>query len=194
MSRGDAQAAAARILAATTERLAEVGPAKLNLQDVAEAAAVSKGLIHYHFHDKETLLARVVEWVTQQVLQREREALSGADADTALDAVWMWLAHELALGQRRMLLELGAEAGPLLTSSLVASAEARRAQATATVSAVFASFGLVPRVAPAALGELLSSVVDGLVMAAAGDPARDRRVVFDAFWLAVLGLTRDSTS
>ena len=68
-------AAAQRILTAAAEQLAVHGPARLSMQDVAEAAEVSKGLIHYHFHDKETLLARVAEWVTQDSVAREREAL-----------------------------------------------------------------------------------------------------------------------
>jgi AcrR family transcriptional regulator len=190
MTRTVPPVAAQRILSATAKRLAAIGPAKLNLQDVAEAAAVSKGLIHYHFHDKETLLARVVEWVTSRTVQREADALAGADAATALDAVWMWLTDELSLGERRMLLELGADAGALLTTTLAASHAARRAQAAATVTTVFTAFALEPRISAAALGELFTCVVDGLVLAAAGDPARDRRVVFDAFWLAVLGLAR----
>ncbi len=194
MSRGDAQAAAARILAATAARLALGGPAQLNLQDVAEAAGVSKGLIHYHFHDKETLLARVVEWVTDRMLARERDAVAGLEAATALDAVWMWLTQEVALGERRLLLELGAEPGALLRKTLAASHAARRGQATETVARVFAAFGFTPRVQAAALGELFACVVDGLVLAAAGDPQRDRRLAFDAFWLAVLGLVREPTA
>lgn len=181
-------AAAQRILTAAAEQLAQHGPVRLSLQDVAEAADVSKGLIHYHFHDKETLLARVAEWVTQDCLAREREALAGVEASTVLDAVWMWLTAELAAGHRRLLVELTADAGPVLREALARSAAARRAQATETVRQVFRAFALTPRVSATALGELFASVVDGLVVDAAADGGRDRRAVFDAFWLGVLAL------
>ncbi len=186
-------AAAQRILTAAAEQLARRGPVGLSMQDVAEAAEVSKGLIHYHFHDKETLLARVAEWVTSEAIAREREMAAQLGPDGALEAVWMWLTAELAEGQRRLLLELAPGAGPVLREALARSAAARRVQATDTVRAVFAAFGMSPRVPVAALGELFASVVDGLVAAATSDPARDRRAVFDAFWLGVMELGREAS-
>ena len=56
-----------RILYAAAARIVAGGTANLSMQDVADAAGVSKGLIHYHFHDKETLLTRLIEWMTQRV-------------------------------------------------------------------------------------------------------------------------------
>jgi AcrR family transcriptional regulator len=185
-------AAAQRILTAAAEQLALHGPAALSMQDVADAAEVSKGLIHYHFHDKETLLARVVEWVTRECVAREREAVIAVDGTTALDAVWMWLAAELAGGQRRLLVELASGAGQVLRDALARSAAQRRTQAAETVRVVLGALGMTPRVPVAALGELFACVVDGLVVATAGDPARDRRAVFDAFWLGVMELGADA--
>ena len=46
-----------RILKAAATRLAISGASMLTMQEIAEEAGVSKGLIHYHFHDKDTLLA-----------------------------------------------------------------------------------------------------------------------------------------
>jgi AcrR family transcriptional regulator len=186
-------AAAQRILTAAAEQLARHGPAHLSMQDVAEAAEVSKGLIHYHFHDKETLLARVVEWVTRECVAREREAVAVVEGASALDAVWMWLAAELADGQRRLLVELASGAGPILREALTRSAAQRRAQATETIRTVLSALGMTPRVPVAALGELFACVVDGLVVAAVSDPARDRRAVFDAFWLGVMELGADAS-
>ena len=48
-----------RILQAAAACIVARGASQLSLQEVAQAADVSKGLIHYHFHDKETLLARL---------------------------------------------------------------------------------------------------------------------------------------
>ena len=55
-----------RILYAAAMRIVEGGTANLSMQDVADAAGVSKGLIHYHFHDKETLLTRLIEAAPQR--------------------------------------------------------------------------------------------------------------------------------
>ena len=72
-----------RILNSAVRLLTERGVARFNLQDVAEAAAVSKGLIHYHYHDKDTLLTRLVESLAAGVVSRQAEALQGA-ADVLL--------------------------------------------------------------------------------------------------------------
>ncbi|MEP6692637.1 MAG: TetR/AcrR family transcriptional regulator, partial [Gemmatimonadaceae bacterium] len=68
--------ASERILASAVHCIVEVGAAAVTMHEVAEEAGVSKGLIHYHFHDKETLLARVLEWLTRAVTARERRALA----------------------------------------------------------------------------------------------------------------------
>ena len=44
--------AAERILEAAARVLAERGAAGLSMQDVAQEAGVSKGLIHYHYRDR----------------------------------------------------------------------------------------------------------------------------------------------
>ena len=66
--------AAERILRVAIRRIVTSGAAALTMHEVSEEAGVSKGLIHYHFHDKETLLARMVEWMTRHLVGRERAA------------------------------------------------------------------------------------------------------------------------
>src|ERR687885_690661 len=63
--------AAERILRATGRTIVDRGAVALTMHDVAEEAGVSKGLIHYHFHDKETLLARLAEWMTRNRAARD---------------------------------------------------------------------------------------------------------------------------
>ena len=65
-----------RILYAAAARIVAGGTANLSMQDVADAAGVSKGLIHYHFHDKETLLTRLIEWMTHESIDREAATLA----------------------------------------------------------------------------------------------------------------------
>src|SRR6476661_7614582 len=98
--------AAERILRAAIRCIVTSGAAALTMHEVAEEAGVSKGLIHYHFHDKETLLARVVEWMTRNLVARERAALAESTPRHAIDDLWAWLSAELERGHVRVLMEL----------------------------------------------------------------------------------------
>ena len=180
--------AATRILHAAADLLAERGVARFNLQDVAESAAVSKGLIHYHYHDKDTLLTRLVESLAAGVVSRQAASLEGAEPATAVDALWTWLRGELRRGHLRVLQELAQEPGPLVRNAIHSAAHQRRVGATSTLDNLFSRLGLRARVPTSMLAEAVVAFEDGLVLNAAIQPEQDPRVVFDVFWLAVLGL------
>ena len=94
------------------------------MQDVADAAGVSKGLIHYHFHDKETLLTRLIEWMTHESVDREAATLARSTPKTAVDDLWTWVAGEIDRGHLRVLNELAQERGPLISDAIRRSAQA----------------------------------------------------------------------
>src|SRR5918992_242040 len=94
-----------RILEAAAARLTVSGASMLTMQEIAEEAGVSKALIHYHFHDKDTLLARLVLWMAEGLVRRERAALAASAPHAAIDDLWRWLADELARGHIRALVE-----------------------------------------------------------------------------------------
>lgn len=205
VARPSARRAAARILEAAAEILVARGAAHMALHEVAEAAGVSKGLIHYHFHDRDTLLARLAEWMTARMIAREAVVLDGAEPTTAVGLLWERLDGELARGHLRALLELEQEHGPYLRDALDASAVARRDASAATVEKLFTLLELVPRVPPALIAETVLAFENGLarrhrgrdregVPRRAGDEAAGAadgggaRVAFDVFWLAMLGL------
>jgi AcrR family transcriptional regulator len=54
------------------------GADRLTLQDVADAARVSKAVIVYYFKTKENLVLTTMRWVLSQVVERIRQALTGA--------------------------------------------------------------------------------------------------------------------
>ena len=74
--------------------------------EVASAAGVSKALVLYHFHDKDTLLRALVEEVGRTTLERTRAAIATSGREHALDEYWAWLASELARGDIRVLVSL----------------------------------------------------------------------------------------
>ena len=180
--------AAERILAAAAECVGQLGAAQVSLQTVADSAGVSKALIHYHFRDRDELLARLVDWVTVALVQGEDAALVDADATTALDNMWGWLEGELASGRLRALGELAGERGDAVRDAIRRSREARRAQATLTIERLFAAHGLVPRLPAPLIGDVTVAFLDGLAGEVAVEPEGNHRLRFDVFWLSILSL------
>ena len=182
-------AAAGRILEATSACIVRMGAADVSLQDVAEAAGVSKALIHYHFHDKGELLARLVEWLRVGLVARQETALSGVPASAALDALWQWLSDELDRGDLRALLDLTLVKGDAVEAAVRVTAADRREAATGVITQLFEALGLRPRVPVPLIADTFIAFVDGLALDRVVAPERNARISFDVFWLATLGLT-----
>lgn len=159
------------------------------MHDVAEEAEVSKGLIHYHFHDKDTLLARVVEWMGQNLVSRERAALENSAPRHAIDDLWAWLSAELERGHLRVLLELAQWRNPLVRRAIHAANLARRDASAASIERLFALLALRPRIPARLLADVVVPFVDGLAMTMGVDPEFNPRAAFDVLWLSLLTLT-----
>jgi AcrR family transcriptional regulator len=181
---------------ATARQVASAGAAALALSDIARDAGVSKALIHYHFIDKETLLARLIEYLVGGMVAREREALRPYEHEhnpLAVDALWGWLAGELERGAIRVLLELDAYRGAAVQTAARAAAVAREAAAQETIERLFRILELRSRIEPALLATVQVAFVDGLAIRMGLAHGDDRappspRVAFDVFWLAMLSL------
>jgi AcrR family transcriptional regulator len=176
-----------RILKAAATRLAVSGASALTMQEIAEEAGVSKALIHYHFHDKDTLLARLTLWMAEGLVRREHAALAASEPRAAIDDLWRWLEAELSRGHVRALVELASWRSAQVHAAAVEAMRLRRAAATTNAERLFALLALRPRVPTALLGALLVTFLDGLASA----PAREgpsARAAFDVLWLALLGL------
>ena len=177
-----------RILAAAARRLVDGGASTLSLQDVADEAGVSKGLIHYHHRDKDTLLARVVDWMTAELIRREQRSLDGATAQSALDQLWRWLEEELARGYLLALIELAHHPGAHVQEAVQRSTVARRGAAVASVQSLFRALGLRPRLPAPLLADVVVAFIDGLAVQRVRSPEAQPRLVFDVFWLSMLSL------
>ena len=177
-----------RILKAAATRLAISGASMMTMQEVAEEAGVSKGLIHYHFHDKDTLLARLVMWIAGGLVRREHAALAASVPQGAIDDFWRWLEDELARGHVRALVELAGWRGGRVRSAAAEAMRMRRMSATASAERLFALLALRPRVPAVLLGDLLVTFLDGLASAPARAQGAEARAAFDVLWLALLGL------
>ncbi len=156
---------------------------------IAAAAGVSKALLHYHYADRARLLAEVVTQLGERLAARERTALHGVSGRKAVDALWRWLDGELARGELRVVLELSLVRDPLVHAAAMSVAEARRVSARRTTAELLSLLGLEPRVPTELLGAASVAFADGLVLGGMVTTA-DRRVAFDVFWLALLGLAQ----
>lgn len=67
------------ILRAAYHVMARSGSNRLNLQDIADHAGVSKGLVLYHFQTKNAVLQHAMQWALLQTAQRIRASLEAAD-------------------------------------------------------------------------------------------------------------------
>lgn len=177
-----------RILEAAAARLAISGASALTMQEVAEEAGVSKGLIHYHFHDKDTLLARLVVWLAAGLVRREQAALTASTPQSAIDDLWRWLADELRRGHVRALVELAGWRGGRVRAAATDATRLRRAASTASAEHLFGLLALRSRVPTPLLGDLLVTFVDGLAASPGRSGGVDARAAFDVLWLALLSL------
>lgn len=181
-------AGADRILAAAAECVIRSGVANTSMQDVAAAADVSKGLIHYHFRDKSQLLATLVDWLAKRIVGRQRAATGHVRPENAIDMVWSWVEGELTGGDIRALAALSLDDSPEVRSAAGNALAERRTAATEMVAAVYSSLELAPRVPAALLAEVLVGFLDGLAVTATIAEPGEQRVAFDALWLALLTL------
>jgi AcrR family transcriptional regulator len=180
--------ASERILDAVARLIVTVGVAAVSMQDVAHEAGVSKGLIHYHFRDKDTLLAQLIDWVTEGLVGREHSALAAVTPQTAVDALWRWLEGELERGHIRLLVELTQSSSAIVREASTRSAQRRREAATATIETVFGALALRPRIPAPLLAEVAVDFIDGLATRATLTLAAPPRAAFDVLWLSLLSL------
>jgi AcrR family transcriptional regulator len=180
--------AADRILAAAAECAGTLGVAQVSMQAVADAAGVSKALIHYHFRDRDELLARLADWLAGALVHGEALALDDTDATSQLDALWVWLEAELSSGRLRALVDLGQERGVPVRDAERRSRELRRTQATQTLQRLYDGLSLHPRLPVPLVGDVWVALADGLAVEAAIEPEANLRLRFDVFWLSVLSL------
>ena len=108
-----------QILRAAKKIFGQLGYRGASMEQVAKAAGVSKGLLHYHFRSKEGLLIEAQKSVFKELHRRFSERVTRGDSgvDTALDALdSMWTSvRDLRDGAPFIVetLSLGGQQGPL---------------------------------------------------------------------------------
>jgi AcrR family transcriptional regulator len=181
--------ARARIIHAGVRCITRDGVTGASMAAIALEAGVSKALLHYHYHDRATLLAEIAERIGMDVVERERVAVDESDGAGGLDALWGWLEGELRRGELAALVALSLTHVGSIRNATRAAATERRRSAARTIERLFAELDLSPRMPTLLLADAAVAFMDGLALDVANGTTRDPRVGYDVFWLALLGLT-----
>src|SRR5882757_665165 len=121
------------VVEAAVRALAEQGFAKTSVSDIAHSAGMSKGVVHYHFANKDDLIARVLEHCSSVVRERARVAwdLGGTPTERIRRLLReAWAIRREGIPEIRVIMDLMAQAvhEPHLRGAVRAMMEATRAQ------------------------------------------------------------------
>jgi AcrR family transcriptional regulator len=179
------------ILQAATTLLANEGYANTTIRQIAEAAGVSRGLLHYYFKNKEDILARVVrataERTTRLVTLLFEKSSTAEELATNLVSAIRYI-DQTSPDLFNILFESWAVArqSPLVAQELQRVFQHfRTALLEGLVSA--AARGVVQtHLPPLGLATLLTGIIDGLALQVITEPAiKDKEALWQAITTAV---------
>jgi AcrR family transcriptional regulator len=164
-----------QVLDAAIAMLAEKGVAATSVQDIADAAGLSKGAIHYHFESKDELLACVLDRCCEVMEVRifavfAEPGLPLERADRALGA--MWALRRDGVPEMRVLTQLHtlSRKNEIVRSALRVALARARQQIIDVGLAQLMALGVKPKVPIEVIPRLLLATLDGLAMHQEVDP------------------------
>ena len=164
-----------QVLDAAIAMLAERGLAATSIQDIADAAGLSKGAVHYHFESKDELLQCVLERCCESVEARVRAVFDepGTPMDRIRRAIFeMWIVRRDGIPEIRVLSELhtlSRQNEPIRESLALALRKARE-QIIEVGLKRLVEMGLRPRVSLTVAPRLILATLDGLSLQHSVDP------------------------
>jgi AcrR family transcriptional regulator len=164
-----------RVLDAAIATLAKKGYADTSVQDIADAARMSKGAVHYHFESKDELYERVLARCCEVLANRIHRVLEepGTPMDRVRRAmVEMWAARRDGAPEVRVLSELFimARQNPTTRRALAAALRDSRKQIVEIGFARLLELGLRPKMPLDVAARLLLATLDGLALHHGVDP------------------------
>ena len=153
----------AQLLAAALEVLAEQGYGSTSMRAIAQRAGVQLSLVHYHFGSKSQLLVAVLEHMTEQLHERQRELFSdGRTFAEQWRTACAYLREDVGSGYVRILWELWAAglSDPVLAERWRATQAGWRDLIEARLSELAGS-GVELPMRPRALATLTAALFEG---------------------------------
>jgi AcrR family transcriptional regulator len=163
------------VLDAAIVTLAKHGLSATSIQDIADAAGLSKGAVHYHFESKDELLQQVLLRCCETLEKRVRDAFDepGAPMDRVKRAVYeMWVVRRDGVAEVLVLSELHmlSRQNGALKSALAMALKAAREQIIEVGLNRLVAMGLRPRVTLSVVPRLILATLDGLSLQHEVDP------------------------
>lgn len=189
------EASRQQVLDAAIRALAENGSARTSVGDIAEAAGMSKGAVHYHFESKDDLIAQVLVRCAEVMRERVRAAWDapGEPQEKVRSALReMRAARTHGSAELRVLADLMAQGihDPKLRKALSVMFEANRQEVHSHLEQSFRELGITPRIPVHVLPRLVIGILDGLALHDFFDPMSpvDEEVVQSALESIALSL------
>lgn len=164
-----------QVLDAAVATFAKHGITSTSVQDIANAAGLSKGAVHYHFESKDELLQRVLEQCRATVECRVLAAFE--EPNLPMDRVRraiaeMWAVHRDDVAEVRVLAELAvlARQSEPIRQALAGVLRTSRQQIIDIGFSRLVEMGLRPRVPVDVAARLLMAMIDGLAVHHRIDP------------------------
>ncbi len=164
-----------QVLDAAVKTLAERGLAATSIQDIADAAGLSKGAVHYHFESKDELLERVLDRCCEAIEARVVAVFEepGTPMDRVRRAIFeMWAVRRDGIPEMQVLSELhtlSRQNEPIRTALALALRKARE-QIIEIGLKRMTDMGLRPRVSLPIVPLLILATLDGLSLQHSVDP------------------------
>ena len=163
------------MLDAAIETLASRGIQATSVKDIADAAGLSKGAVHYHFESKDELLERVLEQCCERIEARITKVFDepGAPMDRIRRALFeMWAVRRDVTPEFRVLMDIQvvARQSPEMATALGAALARSRQQIIEIGLAPFVALGLRPKISIEIIPRLILATLDGLALHHSVDP------------------------
>lgn len=161
------EASRQQVLDAAVEALAKDGIQATSVQDIADAAGLSKGAVHYHFESKDDLLERVLEQCCDRIERRITAAFEepGLPMERVRRALAeMWAVRRDMAPEFRVLMDMHvvARQSPAMAKSLGTALVRARKQMIDVGLARLVEMGLRPKVSIEVIPRLILATLDGL--------------------------------
>lgn len=189
------EASREQVIEAAIVQLAKRGYAHTSVSEIAAAAKMSKGVVHYHFANKDDLLLHVLQRCCARISARVRGAWTtpGTPIEKIRGALrQMWLARTDGSPEIRVLTDLMAQGvhDPKLRKPLALAFQAMRDEIAQEFVTSFGVLGLKPRVPIRAVPRLVTATLDGLALHHLFDPpsAEEEEEMFQALEIMATAL------
>lgn len=164
-----------QVLDAAIATLAKHGIQATSIQDIADAAGMSKGSVHYHFESKDELLERVLDACCERIERRITAVFDepGVPLERVRRALLeMWSVRREVTPEYRVLMDMQvvARQNVVMQKALAAALLRARRQMIDVGLAKFVEMGLRPKVAIEIIPRLILATLDGLAIHHYVDP------------------------